>query len=178
MVNDEVGHSFTPRKLDMVNYKSMNICARVDQIQDIDHPLRTIDENHVTELYESFVDPRIGYQETSGLMTSAVQPVDGNVGLRFKDMFVKRSTQPHPVLRDGSFITIVDGRHRRAAIERVSKSEEPDDKHNYSWSKLPLTLSLITRNDGKLLTPWEILMFSSSKNKNSSLVKKDTSLQS
>ena len=170
---DNRGVHFNHKVLKQSEYVHVIVRAKISQISDFEHPLRTIDENHKNALRGKFLDPAIGFQpKTSGLMTTTILRENMGENEMVHDLLTKHPGQvagstPIYTLNNGRTMTIVDGRHRRGAILDCSNMEQPET----NWSRDYIQFSLIIRRDNNLLSEWEVLMFSKQKNDSSSLVR-------
>ena len=169
---DQAGVSFQPKKLSMKDYKLTTVRAKISQIREFEHPLRPIDETHSNDLRNKFLDLNVGYQESAGLMSATLLEPDFKDGKEIHACLVFDKDSSSYRLKEDQTITIVDGRHRRKAILEIAAMEG----ERLDWSRGYLTISLISRVDGKLLCDWEVLMKSSQKNESSSLVKLSTTV--
>ena len=175
---DNRGVHFNHKVLKQGDYVHVIVRAKITQISDFEHPLRTVDETHKNALRGKFLDPTIGFHpKTSGLMTTTI--LKGNLGENemVHDLLTKHPSQvagstPIYTLNEGRTMTIVDGRHRRGAILDCSEIDQAET----NWARDYIQFSLIIRKDNNLLTEWEVLMFSKQKNDSSSLVRATTTV--
>ena len=70
--NDKQGVHFIHKKFERSTYNFVTVTANISQIRDFEHPLRPIDEAHCNELKNIFMDPEIGFQTASGLMSITI----------------------------------------------------------------------------------------------------------
>lgn len=163
---DESGQVFSRKAIDNAQYSSVRMRLKITQINDFVTPLRKRHEPHVNELVQAFTDPRIGFVKTEGPMTVTVleQDVDSRVDL--SNLVAKLQDRDVYTYPEGKTVTIVDGRHRREAISRITKMTGG----RFDWSRDYIEVLFQYRLDLTLLSDWEVLMLSSQKNQVASLV--------
>lgn len=171
---DSDGIKFKHRTFDKNDYDVISVRAKITQVTDFDHPLRPIDEAHVADLYGTFMDPKYGFEENAGTMSTTVLPKNLAENERVYDLLTRYTAAgvTFYTLTEGRSMTIVDGRHRRKSVLKCHEIDSPATK----WSREDFRFSLIIRKDGKLLTEWEVLIFSKQRNDSSSKVKKTQSV--
>ena len=112
---DRKGVSFQPKVFSLPDYKTITIRAQINQIRDFDHPLRPIDEAHQEDLYTTFTDSSVGYQETAGIMSVTVTKEDSSDDDIPLSLLTKGNGDVY-MRQEGRTCTIVDERHSRGAI--------------------------------------------------------------
>ncbi len=172
---DNDGRDFNPKKFDSTAYLSVRMRLKVSQIRDFETPLRRKNPTHVQALQNSFTNPAIGYDTTKGVLSVTALESDEAVGTRITDIHAEvNRTDGTAVytLPENQTVTVVDGRHRREALEKVSKMK---GKH-FDWSRDYTEVSFRYKRDLTRMTDWEVLMLSSTSNQVTSLVYESTSV--
>ena len=169
---DSNGREFTPNKFDRTIYREAHVRVKIDQINDVETPLRGEQEQHVKSIMDSMLDPRVGYDKTKGMMTVTLLEKDFANNYSLNSVIVEASRRPGYEIPENNTVSIVDGRHRRKSISRISKMQKPE----LNWSREYLDVVIRYRYDFVTLTDWEVLMLSSSENNVSVLVLETTSV--
>ena len=164
--SDDSGRTFKRKEMDMTQYATFRMRIKISQIRDFNTPLRDRNERHVQELVDTFTDERIGYQPNEGTMTVTVLDQDVKDRKDLGKLVAFGSQQQLYTYPDSEMVTIVDGRHRREAITRITKMTGT----RFDWSRDYIEVLFQYRIDMTIMSDWEVLMLSSHKNQVASLV--------
>lgn len=173
--DEGTGVPFKRKELNKDDYLFVTLRAKISQVRDFEHPLRPIDEKHEEDLRQDFLNPEKGYDTSYGYMSVSFLKDDIKEDGDVFAMLTKRGDddRTYYVLNEHQTTTIVDGRHRRRAINKISALPEIPAR---AWARDFIEFKLIIKKVGSLLSEWEVLMFSKQKNQGSSLVKKSNTV--
>ena len=162
--NDGTGEEFTRKEFRSSEYGTIRMRVKISQINDFETPLRQRKENFVDELVTLFTDERVGFDTSKGMLwVTSMEKDIGTARDALSGIVAAARAQAQNgiyTLPDAETVTIVDGRHRREAITRVSKMN--GDKYN--WSRDYIEVVFKYRLDMQIISSWEVLMLSSNAN--------------
>ena len=171
-IQDSAGRDFKREDFDISIYDTVLVRIKITQIRDVETPLRKEQEKHVNKLKESMLDPRIGYQKNKGFMTVTLLEKDIGPNYSLHSVVAAAQSGTGYTIPEVRTTSIVDGRHRRRAINDITKMND----ERYDWSRDYFDVHLRFRRDFKIMSDWEVLMLSSSENNVSAVVLESTSV--
>lgn len=149
------GRRVNLRKFNREHYKISNINVLLDQLVDVEIPLREAGTNHVNSLNQLFLERGMDYS----LAIISATPLREH-GKKVSEVVVLEDDTE--VLEPSGRLGLVYGRHRRLLIA-VIKEEYPDTTEPHAWAQRRIKVVVIIRKDDEFINDREIIIKSKKK---------------